>query len=938
MTFAVFKPHTMQRFFYLLLFVVLPVAAAQAQEGILSGKVTDAKTGEPLIGATITLQPSSLGGVTDFDGNFQIPVAPGTYDLVARYTGYKNYGLSGVTVSSGKAAELFIALQSSAGHALNEVVVRGALKKDNIQSLYIAQKNRASISDGIPADIIRRSPDRNTGEVLQRVSGASVQDGKFITIRGLGDRFNSALVDNAVLPSTEPNRKAFSFDIIPAGVIDQIVITKAATPDLPGDFTGGLIHIFTKGIPENNFGNLSLSLGYRAGTTGQEFKSGFRSKTDLLGFDDGSRQLPAGFPSSKQIQNGLTQSQNIQYLSQLNNDYTIRSRQALPDFSLQGSMGRAYKLKSGSRLGLTAAISYGHLEARKQDVKRQYDNYDYTDNAWQYSSRLGGFLNAGFQKGGSTLAFKAMYNRIFEDQFLYRSGTNFSGPREVQYYAFDLIQKSLFKTSLEGNHHLGGGKLDWQLGYSIITNNQPDQRKVAYSRALGSSDAFAADNTSLGRANNRLFGQLNENMLNAGAAYSRPISFLKKGSWKAGLQAYTRSRDFFNRYLGAVLNPLAGTESDVRTLPIGELYSHSLINTGAYYLSDLTTPGDNYAANVSNTAGFLMLDHALTEPLRLVWGARVERYQMRLTPGQGKEVARLWTDVLPSLNLSYALNEKNNLRASYFRSVARPEMREVAGDLLYYDYELNANFLGNYNLDRSLIDNTDLRFEYYPGGGEIFSLSLNYKHFDKTIENSFYGQNSSYEIKPANFNNAYNAGVEMELRKKLDFIGKAGIWQRLEFYLNASYVHSRVQLTGEDRVYVNGILRDYRPLTGQSPYALNVSLGYASTNGKWQAYIHYNRLGQRLFLVGQGRFGDVYESGRNLMDVQLSWKAGKHHELGFAVRDLLNAPVHFYFDQNNNQKMDGSGFQDGNIDPNKDWIQQTYRPGSVFSLRYTYRF
>lgn len=928
----------MQRCFYLLLLLLFPVLSAQAQASFISGKVSDAKTGEPLIGATVALPNTSYGSVTDWEGNFQISLAPGIYELVVRYTGYKNYELAGVSVASGKTTELLMALQPGAQHALGEVVVRSSLKKDNIQALYVAQKNMASISDGIPADIIRRSPDRNTGEVLKRVSGASVQDGKFVSIRGLGDRYNAALVDHAVLPSTEPNRKAFSFDIIPSGVIDQIVITKAATPDLPGYFTGGLIHILTKGIPENNFASLSLGLGYRAGTTGQAFKSGYRSATDFLGFDNGSRQLPGDFPSSKQIQNGLSPSQHIYQLQRLNNDFAIRSRQALPDISLQGSAGRAYSLKSGARLGFTAALSYSHSEAAKQDVKRQYDNYDYTDQVWQYNSRLGGFLNAGFQKGGSTLAFKALYNRIFEDQLLYRSGVNFSGPREVQYYAFDLIQKSLFKASVEGNHRMGAAKLDWQLGYSRITNNQPDQRKVSYSRSLGSSDLFAADNTTLGRANNRLFGQLDESMLNLGVAYSRPVSWLKKGSWKAGLQGYTRSRDFSNRYLGAVLDPLAGMEQQIRLSPIEKLYSSEYISSGAYYLSDLTTPGDTYQASVTNAAGFLMLDHQLLPDLRMVWGARAEQYQMQLTPGQGQNVDRAWTDVLPSLNLSYALNEKTNLRAAYFRSVARPEMREVAGDLLYYDYELNANFLGNYNLERSRIDNTDFRFEYYPAGGEIFTVSLSYKHFDKTIENSFYGQNSSYEIKPANFNNAFNAGVEMEWRKKLGFISKAAIWQRLEFYLNASYVHSRVQLAGDDRIYVNGILRNSRPLTGQSPYAVNASLGYASLDGKWRANLHYNRLGQRLFLVGQGRFGDVYESARNLMDVQVSWKAGRHHEFGFDVRDLLNAPVAFYFDQNNNGKFDGTGFSEMSIDPNKDWIQQTYRPGSVFSLRYTYRF
>lgn len=927
----------MQRFYFLILCLFIPLINVQAQSAKITGTVKDAVNGEPLIGATVLLPNTSLGAVTDFDGHFIIEAPAGTYELAARYTGYKNHELGGITLNPDKETDLLILLTPGSQQELNEVVVRGSLKKDNIKALYIAQKNAASISDGIPADIIRRSPDRNTGEVLKRVSGASVQDGKFVTIRGLGDRYNTALVDHAVLPSTEPNRKAFSFDIIPSGVIDQIVITKAATPDLPGDFTGGLIHILTKGIPEQNFAQISAAAGYRIGSTGQTFKSGYRTGSDILGFDDGSRQLPEAFPSSKKIQQGLTQSESIQYLQTLNNDYSVRSRTAWPEMSLQGSMGKRYQL-GNKKIGITAALSYSHSETAKSKVQRQYDNYNYTDNAWLYSSKLGGFFNAGFQQNGHSLALKVLYNRIFEDQFLERSGANYSGPREIRYYAFDLIQKSLLKTSLEGSHDFNSGKLGWQMGYSLITNNQPDQRKVSYSRSLGSSDAFSADNTSLGRANNRLFGQLNEHMLNLGVHYEKPLALFKNASWKAGIQAYSRQRDFSNRYLGAVLDPMGSTETNIRQSPLEGLYSDAHIKSGAYYLSDLTTPGDQYEASVYNTAAFGRIDQSLTSRLRAVWGVRLERYEMALTPGGGNTTSRVWTDLLPSLNLNYTLNEKTNLRASWFRSVARPEMREIAGDLLYYDYELNANFLGNYHLNRSRIDNVDLRWEHYPAAGEIFSVSLSYKHFNETIENSFYGQNSSYEIRPANFENAWNAGVEVEWRKKLGFPGQAGFWQRLELYANASYVYSRVSLTGDDQISANGVLRVFRPLTGQSPYALNGSLGYQSLDGKWQAYVHYNRLGQRLFLVGQGRFGDVYESARNLIDMQFSWKAGKHHEIGVDVRDVLNAPVHFYFDQNNNQKFDGSGFSEGSIDPNKDWVQQSFRPGSIFSLRYAYRF
>lgn len=904
--------------------------------GKITGKITDESTGDPLIGATVSIKNTSKGTATDVDGNFILTAEAGSYVLVVNYIGFQTKEVEGVTITENGTINLNVAISESKSTQLEEVVIRSTLKKENINALYILQKNSAAISDGISADVIKKSPDRSTGEVLKRVSGTTIQDNKFVVIRGLSDRYNIALVDNSILPSTEPNRKAFSFDIIPSAMVDNIVITKAATPDLPGDFSGGVINILTKETPDNNFNTINVGASYNTVATGKDFSSGYRTPTDIIGFDNGSRQLPSDFFNSKKIESGLSQQDSKSALSKLNNDYAVQTRSALPGLNFQGALGRVYRGKNGNKFGFTGALTYGHNETAKKGLIRQYDGFDYKDDVYTYSSNLGALLNIGYYFGGSKILLKSLYNRLFDDNFLYRTGYNNSSSSDVRYYAFDLIQKSLLKTSLEGEHRLGAGqsKFGWLLSTNVITNNRPDQRKVSYSK-FGNND-FLADNTTLGKSNNRLFGNLNENILSGSAYYSLPFDlFNNKSSLKVGVFEQYRQRDFNNRYLGATLNLNPQSEDDIRTRPIATLYDKELIQNGAYRLEEITIPGDEYTTTATTSAAYVMLDNKLSDRFRIVWGSRFESYSLDLKAGDGTTVQPVWNDFLPSANFTYALNAKSNLRASYFRSVARPELREVA-PLSYYDYELNATVQGNTSLVRSRIDNMDLRYEIYPNAGEVISTSVFYKRFGNTIENNVNGQNSGYEINPMNYANARNIGWEVEFRKNLGFIKKNSAFENLSFYANFAYINSVVQLDSFN--YANGHKYNQRPLSGQSPYVINTSLGYTAMEGKLNFNVLYNRIGERIFLVGQGRFGHVYENARNLLDFQANYNISKHSNLKLTVKDILNNPVRLYFDQDNSGKFERQDVSGGKIDANKDWVYSEYRPGSTFTLTYTYNF
>ncbi len=913
--------------------------------GKITGKVTDEKSGETVIGAVVVVKGTSLGATTDIDGNFMLTADAGTYTLEIKYVGYQTKEVSDVVVTDNKETSVKIAIAQASETQLAEVVVRTSLKKENISALYVQQKNAATISDGISADVIKRSPDRNTGEVLKRVSGTTIQDNKFVIVRGLSDRYNTAILDHAVLPSTEPNRKAFSFDIIPANVIDNIVINKAATPDLPGDFAGGVISIFTKEVPTKNFASISLTGTYNTVSSFQSFKTGYKSPTDILGFDNGTRQLPSNMPTTNAILTGkYTVAQEINAEKSLNNDFSVNERSGMPGGSIQATMGRAYDLKNKAHTGFVAGLSYSHNETVLRDVYRRYDNFDYKDNVYKYSTNLGGIFNYGYTAGKVKLVWKNLYNRNFDDNFLFREGNNYSSSKYINYYAFDLIQKSLLKSAIEGTVNVGKkqNKLNWVAAYNRIENNQPDQKKVTYFRDETTGEMIA-DNSTVGKSNNRLFSNLSENIYIASVNYIMPFEFNgTKNTLKVGGLGQYRHRNFDARYIGMVpdLDPsnTAAAPYIGSTLPLADLYNNTAISNGVYKLADITSGSDVYDASTTTGAAYAMLDDRISERLRIVWGSRIEYFNLKLNSdlyGKPLTVDTTWIDFLPSANFTYALTEKANLRASYFRSVARPELREIA-PFAYYDYELSALVNGNPRLMRSQIHNADLRYEIYPNNGEVISGSVFFKHFKNTIENEVYSSGiSTFEIKPNNYPSAYNVGIEGDIRKNLTFIAPESFLQRVTFYTNASLIRSLVEDT------TKGALD--RPLTGQSNYVINSSLTYMTEDNKMSFSVMYNRIGQRIYLVGQGggstgfNLGNVFERPRNLLDLQASYALSEKAELRVSVKDVLNATYLFYYDQNGNKKFDDPVYTD-QVNSAEDYILTKYRPGTSVLVNFTYKF
>ena len=907
-----------------------------AQTGKISGTVTDKKTGETLIGVTVKIKGTTKGVSTDVDGKYVLQaMANGKHTLEFSYVGYQSKEVSDIEVKSPSVTNLNVVLTEASGQNLSEVVVKASFKQESVNSLYAQQKNSALISDGISSDQIKKSPDRNTSDVLKRVSGATIQDNKFVIVRGLSDRYNTATLDNSTLPSTEANKKAFSFDIVPSNLVDKITINKTATPDLPADFAGGAVQIVTKDIPDQNFFSFGVGYGYNNQSTFKDFLGTKKNALAYLGYEDGSKQLAENFPTTAALASGnLPNSKNIAALKSLPTDNAIKTTTALPIQNYQFSLGRVKQAENGNKFGALISATYRNAQTINEDVERNFYVYNYNDNQYKFSTNLGALANFAYSFGKNKISFKNIYNKNYDDNYTVRTGTK-DGNSLNQFYAYDIMQKSLFKTTLEGDHQIGEGnnKLKWTASYSNIGNNQPNQLKMNYTKPLSAQNdpsvLYQANITSLGKDNTRLFSDLNEDVYAGDVNFSTPFKlFDASTTMKLGLGSQYRDRTFDARFIGAELTTNdADLQTKIRALPITEIFSQSLIESGVYKIAEVGGPLDSYKANSFTNYGYAMLDQKFGENFRAVYGLRIENYNVKVLNSIQTYVDDTQLDFLPSLNLTYSLTKKANLRASYYRTLARPEFRELSLSS-YYDYEQLGNITGNPDLKRSIIDNADLRYEIYPDAGQLFSVSAFYKHFTNAIESYRYDVGSTTDVSFFNTPKAYTYGLELEARKNLNFINETDFFKNTIAYFNLSLIKSKVT-NPTDQDFIDKT----RPMVGQSPYVINAGLQHSALNNKLNFNILYNKIGRRIVQAGGIRFPSTWENPRDVLDFQVSYKVLKTKgEIKLNAGDILNQRNIVYFDYNGDKKYNGSVGNGG------DETFSSYKSGRNISLSFNYTF
>jgi hypothetical protein len=901
----------------------------------ISGKVLDGETALPVSGATILIKGDSKGVSSDVDGNFFIYLAPSKkHTLVVSSVGYQSKEITDIDLTNGETPVLNITL-NKISKELEGVVVRASARRESVATLYSAQKLSSSISDGISADVIKKSPDRNTGDVLKRVSGTSVQDDKFVVIRGLSERYNTALLNNAILPSTEPDKKAFAFNIIPASVVDNIVIYKSATPDLPGDFAGGAARITTKQYPSSKLSELGLSIGYNSLTTFKAFKNSQpNGKMDFLGFLDNSRSIPNAYYMYRNGFINQSDDYKIATTKMFPNNYGYQdASSSLPNLSLSYTGGNS-KIYSGSKkLGYIYTIGYGMGRQFKPSDLYEYDinkaeQYHYNTDYYIQKRNLNALLNLAYSlNSNNTLSWKNLFNNDFAKTTGLRNGQNISnGLNNILYYRSVLNeakQDGLFNSVFEGKHKLNKNTLDWNVSYSLTYRSEPDQRILTFTstdntnfyRKLSNENSPSIQNAG------RIYSLIYENIFGANANYLVPFTlFDKDQKLKIGYSGYYRLKNVEVNALGYASLTTLGQEIPASTSGnMFNIFTPENIDRYGITIANIGNNTADYQGKGMLNAGYLMLNNRLADKVKFDWGVRMENYNQELIPVKGiNAVTRENLDFLPSGNLTFEITPKTNIRVAGFQSVNRPEFREIASYSLY-DYNTDYIYRGNPDLVRSKNTNADLRFEHYHAPGEIISASVFYKYFNNPIEQINQGNSI------LSYQNAVDAkvyGAELEFRKKLDFM-KGDFFNNTTFYTNLSYIKGNIQLAGSG--ISDGLMQ------GLSPYLVNGGLYYSDNNFSFN--ILYNRIGPRLSFRGQGDAGmDIYEKPRNVLDAQLSkFFMKKKLEVKLTAGDILADPyVMYYRFDKSNKNME--------FNQASDRVTRSYKLGTTGTLSLKYNF
>ncbi|RYD52267.1 MAG: TonB-dependent receptor [Sphingobacteriales bacterium] len=911
----------------LLLTACMSLSTWAFADGLITGRVTDEKTSEPLIGVVVSVKGSSVGTATDLDGNYTLKVPSGTYEIEIKYLGYTTKSIGDVALADDQNLTLNATLaEQKRSRDLGEVVVRATLKKENINSMILVQKNTNTVAQVVSAEAIRRSPDRNTGEVLKRVSGASIQEGKYLVVRGLADRYNAATLNGALLTSTEPDRKTFSFDLFPANIIDNIVINKAAVPELPGEFAGGLVQINTRDIPTENFFTLQLGTGANTQTVGKPFQSNNTGGTDFLGIDNGSRALPGNFPASREAYLGANATEKAEFSKQFANNWGLKESTAPINFGTQGTGGYTRKIGRGT-FGFIGSFNYAKNNRRTDILRRDEDAANnllsnYNDQRFSQDVSWGGLANLAYTVGKSKISLKNLININSTNSVTTREGEEYgNGLFNIRAYELAFVTNRIFSSQLAGEHvldFLSGLRAKWNLSYSNLAQNTPDLRRLSYQNsAIGASDYVAnipQGSPSLG-SSGRFFSDLMDHVYSGSGDLSK--SFKIEGvtqTIKVGGMYQYRTRDFTPRALGYVGNR---SNPEVRDMivyqPIGTLFNPENIAADKLYLNESTNPTDKYQASSALGAGYIQLDNQFLKRVSVSWGARIESYNQQVKYNDGNADLKVDTtvvDILPSANIKYALNDQMNLRLSGSQTVIRPEFREIA-PFNFYNFDLMAVESGNPTLKRTKVTNADLRWELYPAPGEFVTVGGFYKHFDNPIERYYNTTGGgSAQLLYANALGAVSYGVEAEFRKSLGFLvaeskrTENNVLSNLYAFANGAYIKNEVDFGA------NSTLKT-RPMQGQSNYVLNAGVQAEIRKTGTIASVMLNRIGRRIFLIGdQVNQLDIWEAPRTLLDLQITQRFAQNGEIKLAVSDLLNQYQNFYEDTNGNGKYDGEGTTD----------------------------
>lgn len=865
--------------------LLLPSLALAQQDapppGRIVGRVVDGASGGPIPGAQVTVEGTQITVLADWSGRYALNDVPAGARVVSvRMIGYQHKSVTDVLVPTGGAVALDVTLKAAAIEIAG-IEVTTEMERGSVTQALNEQRNATGIVSAVTAEQIEKSPDSDAGQAVQRVSGVTVQDGRYVFVRGLGERYTTTSLNSARIPSPEPERKVVPLDLFPAGVLEAITTSKTFTPDQPGDFSGAQVNLRTRTFDLNRVVSVSFMGSANDAEIGDALPAAPIVGSEWIGFAGNERQLPAELKAAGDL-SSTSVSELPALIGSMRNSWSALPGTGNAGGSFSASIGGDDPV-FGRRVGYLLSVSYSNAEEIRRDEERAVAIASGTPGqALPQNVALGlstsdavlwgGILNLTTQAGGSSrFSLNNTYTRSAENQATRLAGHSEEFAKDFDVTRLTFTERSVASSQLIGQHVVGGGDLlDWSASISRVTRGEPDRSDLVYEASIDTSTGAVAPIRWWGapRSASRTFSDLRESGVQGSVNYQRNIGVPGRQTYvKTGLDYRHSDRDADTRLYDIVSLDLSDAE---RAAPPEQIFAQ----TNRLYLQADANAG-RYIATDALASGYVQVALALSDRARLIGGARVESSHLDVTTmrpdGSAATPARLRdTDVLPALSLNLRLRETQNLRFSLSQTLSRPEYRELSS-VQFRDLIFGLNVQGNPALRRALIQNADARWEWYPSQAEVISIAVFAKRFIDPIERIIVGTTGANTISFVNAAGANNYGVELEARKQLG-----------GFYLfaNTTLMRSRIQ-PGNDSIA--SLSSKNRPMVGQAPYVLNagVTLGGVS--------LLYNVVGPRITEAGTTLLPDAYEQARQLVDLAMRVPLARTTTLKFDAKNLLDS-------------------------------------------------
>jgi len=935
----------------LLILLLLPLGFLSAQTGTVAGNIIDGEFVEPMAFANVLVKGTTIGTTSDFDGKYQIDLEPGTYTIVFSFVGYTTQEISDVVIKAGEVTPLDVTLGTN---SLETIVITTSAKRNTETSVLNLQKKSVVVLDGLSAQSIKSTGASNLASAVKNIPGVSIEGGKYVYVRGLGDRYTKSILNGIDIPGLDPDRNTIQMDLFPTNILDNVIVLKSASAEYPADFTGGIVDIVTKDFPTKPEYTISLGTGYNPDMHfNDKYLTYTGSDTDIFGYDNGTRDLPIhryqpipGTFENKLLLNSLT--------SRFQSELMAKQETSNANFDFGFTLGNQYAI-GDDNIGYQASFSYKNettfYENRKDGayVKNNSDssindlNFVLDSNGAEGINNviLNGMLGLAYKTDKSKFKVNLLHIQNGEstagtfDQVISQDGVG-GGLEPLSKNALTYTERSVTNLLLNGSHRLSDDanafNLEWKFS-PTFSKVMDKNHRITPLQQSGEGDYFISPSASTFPL--QLWRNLIEENWAAKIDLDKTIElFGKPAKLKFG-GAYTyKFRDFS---IDDYTFNISGDDSFIadgnvdNLLAPENLWSPTTDSGTHLVFGDQFNPNDAYEGENAIGATYFSAEFNVTEELKTVLGVRTEFFNSYYT-GQNnsttynRQLILDEFDFFPSANLIYALSDNANLRSSYSRTTARPSFKEASVAQIF-DPITNRLFIGNIDLVPTYINNFDLRYEHFGESGQMFAVSGFYKDFTDPIEQAFFLQ-APTQLTVDNLGNAKVYGVELEVRQRLGFISED--LSNLKFNANLSFIKSELTMSDDEFDSRTLAARDgetidrKRDLQGQAPFLLNFGLDYNDSEKGLQTGLFFNVQGETLEVVGIGLVPDVYTQPFESLNFTFNKAFGenKRSSIDFKVSNILGSDRESVYKSFNTQNE----------------IYSLRSPGTEFSLGYTFKF